>query len=55
MGWTVSNLQSRTLTVNGKAITVGSGQLAVPPADADGHRLVVFGAGMPEYTSWSYW
>jgi hypothetical protein len=57
MGWTVSNLQSRTLTVNGKAITppTNGGMWPIPAADADGHRVVVFGAGMPTFTSWSYW
>ncbi len=51
MGWQVSNLGTRTLTVNGMAAPTAP---AVPPA-VDGHRVFAFGAGMPEFTSFSYW
>jgi hypothetical protein len=51
LGWQVSNLGTRTLTVNGMPAPTAP---AVPPA-VDGHRVFAFGAGMPEYTSFSYW
>jgi hypothetical protein len=50
VGWQVSNQGTRTLTCNGNACQPPT----VPPA-VDGHRIIVIGAGMPSYTSISYW
>jgi len=49
-GWQVSNLQSRTLTVNGSP-----GAPPAVPAAMAGKYVIVFGAGQPIYTAWSYW
>jgi hypothetical protein len=54
MGWQVSNPGSRVITVNGAVVDVTKTPLAVP-ALVDGHRIFVFGAGSPAYTSWGYW
>jgi hypothetical protein len=56
-GWTIANLGTRTLTVNGMPLAKPAP--AVPPA-VDGHRVFQFGTAdgstdQPSYTTWSYW
>lgn len=50
MGWQVTTLGTRTLTVNGLAVVPPTLPVAV-----EGHWIIVFGAGEPSYTAWSYW
>lgn len=57
MGYQVSNLGSRTFTINGEPPPAGG---AVPAADASGHRIFAFGTAdgstaQPTYTTWSWW
>jgi hypothetical protein len=51
-GWQTSELGSRTIRVNGEAVTPGG---ALPPRTADGHYYFEFTAGSPTWTSWSFW
>jgi hypothetical protein len=50
-GYQVSSLMSRSFTVNGMAVVPPA---TFPPAMA-GRYVVVFGAGTPAFTAWSYW
>jgi hypothetical protein len=50
-GWQVSNLSSRTLTING----MPAGMPPALPAAMGGKYVFEFGAGAPQYTAWSYW
>jgi choice-of-anchor A domain-containing protein len=52
-GWQVSNLASRTITVNGIATTAGG---TLPPRNtADNAWYFRFSAGVPAWTAWSFW
>jgi hypothetical protein len=50
-GWQVSNLQSRTLTING----MPAGTPPALPAAMGGTYVFAFSAGEPAFTAWSYW
>jgi subtilisin family serine protease len=52
VGWQASEVQGRTITVNGVQVTAG--QMPLPPA-IGGKRYFRFSAGSRTWASWSFW
>lgn len=51
-GWWSSNIQGRTVRVNGQVVTSGAMPL---PAPINGRRYFQFTAGTSQYASWGFW
>ena len=51
-GWQASNINGRTITVNGVVVSMGG---PLPDPAADGKFYFHFSAGSYSYATWSYW